>query len=68
VVVTWAAVPEYNSSSTNTFQVEMYFDGSIQLSWLAVASDDSIVGLSAGLGEPEDFEPSDLSEYPQCGQ
>jgi len=68
VVVTWAAVPEYSSSSTNTFQVEMYFDGSIQLSWLSVASNDSIVGLSAGLGEPDDFEPSDLSEYPQCGQ
>ncbi len=62
VVVTWNKVPEYGQSSSNTFQVEMYFDGRIQLSWLAIATEDGIVGLSDGLGVPEEFEEADFSE------
>ena len=62
VVVTWNKVPEYGESSSNTFQIEMYFDGRIQLSWLAIAVEDGIVGLSDGLGVPEEFEETDFSE------
>ena len=62
VVVTWNKVPEYGESSSNTFQVEMYFDGRIQLSWLAIAVEDGIVGLSDGLGVPEKFEEADFSK------
>jgi hypothetical protein len=40
----------------------MYFDGRIQISWLAVASQKGIVGLSDGKGVPEDFEETDFSE------
>jgi hypothetical protein len=65
VAVTWENVPEYGSSNTNTFQIEMFFDGSIQLSWLTVEAVNGIVGLSDGLGVPGDFEETDMSEkYP----
>ena len=62
VVVTWMKVPEYGESNSNTFQVEMYFDGRIQLAWLGIASENGIVGLSDGLGVPVDFEETDFSE------
>ena len=67
VAVTWGDVPEYGQSNSNTFQVEMYFDGRIQLAWLAVAATEGIVGLSDGLGVPIDFQETDLSEYTLCG-
>jgi len=62
VVVTWENVPEYGSSNSNTFQIEMYFDGRIQLSWLAIEAENGIVGLSDGLGVPEEFQETDFSE------
>jgi len=65
VVVTWENVPEYGSSNSNTFQIEMYFDGRIELSWLAIEAESGIVGLSDGLGMPPDFQETDISEkYP----
>ncbi len=62
VAVTWENVPQYSSSSPNTFQIEMYFDGRIQISWLAIAAQTCIVGLSDGLGLPDDFVETDFSE------
>ncbi|MHC4727152.1 MAG: carboxypeptidase-like regulatory domain-containing protein, partial [Planctomycetota bacterium] len=64
-VVTWENVPEYGSSNSNTFQIEMFFDGRIQLSWLVVEAVNGIVGLSDGFGVPVDFEETDISDrYP----
>jgi hypothetical protein len=62
VVVTWENVLEYGSNNSNTFQIEMYFDGRIQLSWLGIGAENGIVGLSDGLGVPEEFEETDFSE------
>ncbi len=62
VVVTWQNVLEYGSDNSNTFQIEMYFDGRIQLSWLGIGAENGIIGLSDGLGVPEDFEETDFSE------
>jgi hypothetical protein len=62
VAVTWQNVPEYGSSNPNTFQVELFYDGNIRLSWLAIAAESGIVGLSDGLGVPPDFQETDLSE------
>ncbi len=67
VVVTWENVPEFETSNSNTFQVEMYFDGRIQLSWLDIATTNGIVGLSQGLGWPEDFQEIDFSALPTTG-
>jgi len=66
VAVTWENVPEYGKSDSNTFQVEMYFDGRIRLSWLAMAAQKGVVGLSNGIGVPIDFQETDISErYPK---
>jgi len=62
VVVTWENVPEYGSNNSNTFQIEMYFDGRIQLSWLGIGAEEGIVGLSDGLGVPPEFQEMDFSE------
>jgi len=66
-VVTWLNVPEYNGSNQNTFQIEMYFDGRIVVSYLGVAAADGLAGLSAGDGLDPDFLESDLTSYGDCG-
>ncbi len=60
--VTWLNVPEYNSNNPNTFQIELFFDGRIRISWLAIGAQNAIVGLSDGEGVPEDFQETDFSE------
>jgi hypothetical protein len=66
-VATYEDVPEWNTSNHNTFQVEMFFDGEIHITWLRVDSGDSIVGLSEGIGLPDDYIESDLSASGPCG-
>jgi hypothetical protein len=60
-VVTWENVPEYGTTNSNTFQIEMHFDGTIVISYLSVAATDGLAGLSEGNGEPADFNESELS-------
>jgi hypothetical protein len=67
IAVTYENVPEYSSSNQNTFQIELYFDGTIVVSYLNIDSTDSVVGLSEGLGVDVDFLPTDLSEIGSCG-
>ena len=66
-VVTWSGVTEHNSSNSNTFQIEMYFDGKIVISYLSVAAADGIAGLSEGEGLDPDFYETDLSDMGPCG-
>ncbi len=66
VAVTWQDVPEWNTSNQNTFQIEMYFDGRITLSYLAIAAVDGLVGLSAGGGADPGFDATDLSALGGC--
>ena len=61
LVVTWQGVPEYGSTSGNTFQIEMFYDGRIRISWLGIASRNNLVGLSNGLGLPAEFAETDFS-------
>jgi len=65
-VVTFSAVPEYSTSNANTFQIEMFFDGTIAISFLDVAATDGLAGLSAGGGVPADFFETDLSSLAAC--
>jgi len=65
-VVTWQNVPQYLSPDSNTFQVEMHFDGTIVLSYLGIAVPDGVAGLSEGSGEPAGFSESDLSAAGGC--
>ncbi|MBU0719347.1 MAG: S8 family serine peptidase [Planctomycetes bacterium] len=66
VVVSHLNVPEWNTSNSNTFQFEMFFDGTIRLSYLGLAAQDGIVGLSDGSGVPADFYETDVSEVGPC--
>lgn len=65
--VTWLNVTEYGGNNSNTVQIEMFFDGRIAVSHLAVDSNDAIVGLSGGGGVDPEMFPSDLSAYAECG-
>ncbi|GAB4384953.1 MAG: hypothetical protein Kow0022_09160 [Phycisphaerales bacterium] len=67
IAVTWLGVPEYATSNNNTFQIEMFFDGRIRISYASLDSTDGIAGISEGLGLDPDFFPSDLSSTDGCG-
>jgi hypothetical protein len=64
--VTWQNVPEYYSTGSNTFQIEMYFDGIIVISYLSISASDGMAGLSEGLGVPTGFLDTDLSGMGDC--
>ncbi len=66
-VATWLNVTEYNAANQNTFQIELFFDGRIAISYLSVAATDGIVGLSDGTGLSPDFFETDLSALGDCG-
>ncbi|MHC4093581.1 MAG: S8 family serine peptidase, partial [Planctomycetota bacterium] len=61
-VVTYENVPEYSTSNSNTFQIEMYFNGDLRVSFLDIAASDGIAGLSEGNGLDPGFFETDLSE------
>jgi cysteine-rich repeat protein len=68
VAVTWQNVPEHGQvpGTNNDFQVELFFDGRIRITWLELHTSDSIVGLSVGAGVPAGFAGSDLSATSNC--
>ena len=66
VVITWQDVPEYDDNHANTFQVEMFYAGPIRLSWLSIAAQAGLVGISEGLGSQNDFRQSNISNYGRC--
>ncbi|MGB2985633.1 MAG: hypothetical protein WBE26_07090, partial [Phycisphaerae bacterium] len=65
-VVTWLNMPEHGESSSNTFQIELYFNGVIRISFLDIAATDGLVGLSKGNGVDPDFSETDLSALGDC--
>lgn len=65
-VVTYQNISEYNAGNLNNFQAELYFDGKIVLTYLAIAASDGLAGLSQGDGIPVGFTESDLSAYGSC--
>ncbi len=67
VVVTFENVPEYfGAPAGNSFQITMYFNGRIRMTWLNISATDGLAGLSAGSGVPPDFTEDDLSAYGPC--
>ncbi len=69
-VFTWEDVPQYGyPGNLNTFQIEMFFSGRIQITWLRLEAYSGLIGISEGMGVPEGFIESDLSEYaPYTGE
>jgi subtilisin family serine protease len=66
VAVTWQNIPEYGVNNSNTFQVEMFYDGRIRFSWISVDSQLGLIGISDGTGVPADYSESDISHYQSC--
>ena len=66
VVVTYDNILTFGDMLPNSFQVEMFQDGRIRITWLNIEAYYGIVGVSAGLGKSDYFSESDLSEYDSC--
>ena len=66
VAVTFENVPEYQESNSNSFQIELFFDGVVRVTYLETEVSDGLAGLSDGAGISEDFFESDLSGYSLC--
>ena len=67
VAISYLNVPKYGTSAPNTFQVELFFNGEIHITWLTINLTSCICGLSPGGGIPAGFVASDLSGYLPCG-
>ena len=66
VVVTYEDVPTAAKQGGNNFQIEMFLDGTIRITYLGVGADSGIAGLSYGPGGatvPADFLDSDFTGY-----
>lgn len=66
VVVSYDKVVEYEGTALDSFQIELFFDGVIRITYLDIQSRSGLVGLSRGLGIPVGFEASDFGRYPSC--
>jgi len=66
--VTWRDVPIHNQTTLRVnMQIELYFDGRIAITYLALGPADGLAGLSRGTGTPADYFPSDLTALNACG-
>ena len=68
VVISYLNVPQHNTTGDqNTFQYELFFDGTIAFHYLNLGAADGLAGLSRGNVTPPDFLESNLSGYAACG-
>ena len=67
IALTWLNVPEYQTTNQNSLQIELYFDGRIRVTQLAVAAADGICGLSRGTGLSPLYVEVNLSGAEVCG-
>ena len=65
-VVSFEGIAEYPGTGSNSFQFELFFDGRIRITHLAIGANDGVVGLSRGEGVPGGFSESNLSGYAEC--
>jgi hypothetical protein len=65
-VVTFEDVPEAGAANSNSFQIEMFFQGTIRLTYLNIDAADGLAGLSDGNSLPADFIETDLSRFHLC--
>ncbi len=66
VVVTFRDVPEAGAANSNSFQIEMFFEGTIRITYLNIDAADGLAGLSDGASLPADFAQTDLSNFAFC--
>lgn len=61
--ITWNAVPEFSTTNSNTVQLTLRADGTIEISFNGMSASDGLVGLSRGLGDTS-VRYVDFSETP----
>ena len=67
VAVTYLNIPEYDKPTLlNSFQMELFFDGVIRITYLNISATAGIAGLSRGGGMLAHFSESNLSDYAPC--
>lgn len=54
-VLTFEDVPEWSLPNRNSWQLELFWDGTIRMTWLQVDTGEALVGLSDGTGVPDPF-------------
>ncbi len=59
-------IPKSSRSNSNGFQIEMFFNGVIRVTYLNISATDGIAGLSRGDSISSVFTGSDLSAYGYC--
>jgi len=62
-VVTYQGIEDIDTGAENHFQIELFFDGAVRITYLAIGSTQGIVGLSDGGGTAPDFTETDFSAY-----
>ncbi|OQC06606.1 MAG: Trypsin [Candidatus Hydrogenedentes bacterium ADurb.Bin101] len=71
--VTFENIPVYDGlglyppENSHTFQIELFFDGIIRVTWLEIAATRAIAGLSSGAGTPVYFSSIKISQFKDCG-
>ncbi len=66
VVITYFDQDLRNPSYQDNYQVEIFFEGLIRITYLKMSTLSGIVGLSDGKGLPNDFSEINMSSYPKC--
>jgi hypothetical protein len=69
LTVTFDGVPEFGSSSPNTFSITLWSDGSVDLDYGLVSAIDGLVGVSQGSGaaDPGGSDLSTAATWPALG-
>ncbi|HPO16339.1 MAG TPA: trypsin-like peptidase domain-containing protein [Candidatus Hydrogenedentes bacterium] len=74
IAVTYDSIPEYNGSgvyppeNSNSFQIELFANGLIRITYLGMYAKEGIAGLSAGNDTPTDFTADTLNLKPSCAE
>jgi hypothetical protein len=66
IALTFENVPEYSVANSNSFQIEMFFDGVIRVTYLNIDAERGLVGLSEGMGLGAGFIENNLSHFNLC--
>lgn len=64
IAVTWLHYHDNLGNGDENFQIEVFFDGRIRITFAGIALPGRLIGLSAGNGLPADFFASDFTSYP----
>lgn len=66
LAITFEQVASYFDPGDNSFQVELFFDGTIRITWLQTTGTFGLVGLSQGGGVPAGFTPTAFGDLGSC--